>query len=124
MDIVYWSVFIVLIPIIMYGGPLLIGLIGIPISFVLGQTPLKGPPAGFIGSLFGAFIFWHYLINFIWLYFTANKTPTLFLAVGLVTVFLASRGTSLTPANEGNKLMSYAEMTVLSVLILINLLII
>ena len=45
MDISYWSVFIVLIPLIMYGGPFVIGLIGVPIAFVLGQTPLKGSPA-------------------------------------------------------------------------------
>ena len=121
MDISYWSVFIILIPLIMYGGPLVIGLVGVPIAFVLGQTPLKGSPAAYISSLFGAFILWYYLINFIWVYFTANKTPTLFLIVGLVTAFLASRGTSLTPANEGNKVMSYAEMTILSVLILMSI---
>ena len=122
MDISYWLVFLVLIPVIMFGNPIIMGLIGAPIAFVLGQTPLRGSAAGYISSLFGAFILWYYLINFIWLYFTENETPILFLIAGLIIAFFLSRGTSVAPANEGNKIMSYAEMTVLSVLILMSIL--
>ena len=121
MDVTYWIIFLLFIPIVLYINPLFLFLIGALPSFILGNTPLKGKPAGLIGSFIGAIIYWYFCINFVWQYFTERNTPLALMCLSILLIFLASRGTPLVAANEGNKVMSYAEIFAVFILIVIGI---
>ena len=121
MNITYWLVFIILVPVVVFINSALILVISFPVTFTLGNTSLKGRPAGFIGSLFGSFVYWYFVINFVWQYFTGRSTPLAFLVLSFLLVFFTSRGTSAVAANEGNKLMGYSEMITIFILLVIGI---